>query len=180
MQDVNLGELAIVQELISLINSTLAANEKAIKEVPYQFIENPHDISLRDLRRRDTKKAPLLDILIVEVGPLRNVIPKYCFEVKRIKAGRKLIEDDIDRISSLKRSVDNLSTYVLIIGHNKLPSNFRSYWFKTGTRIIANGQAKPLATKTGAKYIVRRVFKASHTNVSSSSPSNYLIVLEII
>jgi len=152
----DLVEGAIVGELANLIHANIGLDDQLSCEVPYKSL-------IKDF----VPGAPYserLDLLIKEKSASGEE-KLTAIEVKRGKAAPSLVLEDIMSLSILKDIRPDISTFVLIVCENKLPTN--TPWIaadEDGTsRITANTKIMPMFTGHGhliGHVKVRRVCKA--------------------
>lgn len=172
-----LREIAIAHELAALMLGNQVGKirvelEKKYKDLPLKD-RDFHGVSVNT-------KDSLLD-LFVRVMDSSGDSHSYCIEIKRLSNSIGKIENDIDKLASLK-GISGFSAWVVVCGRGTLPSSSsKKPWSKKGKFEIAKGLSEPLHTKMGTTYYVRRILKASSARAKNdvSHVSNYVVLLEV-
>ncbi len=160
----HLTEGALVAEACNLIYANLHDNQDLRCEVQYSQLL-PH--KLPDCLRHNS----VADLVIVEAATgTKTKEPGGLFakvsaviEVKRANAGKKLIEDDIERLTALKGASKHfnpdLRTFLLLVSEAKLPRRF-----VRGDGTAVRGNLKVANPRIPGSYFrVKRVCKAAHS-----------------
>jgi hypothetical protein len=108
----------------------------------------------------------------VDIALLRNDVPHTFIEVKRGKAPAKLIEDDISKLSRVKRSRPEIKCFLIIGSQGKLPTRFVDR--ETGKAIKGVQE-----TSDGIRYKVTRVCKAA-ASFEKKESAMYVCLVEVV
>jgi len=112
-----LREIAIVSELVCLLDGALSKNEWLIDcEVPFSEILG--------IKKKGHQRH--VDFAIRKYSKKQDGRKSHCalIEVKRFQSGFKAIEKDIRRIADLKKNKEGLSGWVIVCSPGKLPPSW--------------------------------------------------------
>lgn len=162
----SLPELAINSELLRLIHINLPDNLLVGCEVSYK------DISpkvLKDIRA---------DIVVMERDSAnRKAAPKakHVFEIKRADASKKLIREDLIKLTVIKSCTIGVRTFLVIVSQKSRPVDY----------VTSDGMAEKemppieISGRKPIRYKVRRVAKASGS-FKSKETAHYCCLLEVV
>ncbi len=159
-----LGESAIVAEISNLVQAHLPDKYRLKCEVQFsKFIKGVEQSSIL------TEKART-DLVIASV---KNKVlnAEYIIEVKRAKASKRSITNDLQRLAAVKREKPNIRCFLIVVSEAYLPDQF----------VSSKGTAKLKKTKiinTSDCYKVRLVCKAA-SSFKRISSANYACLIEV-
>jgi hypothetical protein len=167
-----LSEGALVAEACNLIHANIDEGLELLCECRYTKLisadNKSHKFGSRDRA----------DLVIVQTKPGRGPVGDLSaavysvIEVKRAKAGRKLIEEDLRRLWCLKTSNPKVQALLLVISESRRPARFVS---ENG--LAVRGRQKIQGVK--GYFCVRRVCKATASFARKES-AHYACLIEVL
>jgi len=159
-----LGESAIVAEISNLIHAHLPDKYRLKCEVQFsKFIKGGEQSSILTERAR-------VDLVIASVKN-KKLKAEYIIEVKRAKASKRSITNDLQRLVAVKSNKPHVRCFLVVVSETYRPSQFVS---PKGTAIHKTIKV----IDTDGYYKVRLVCKAA-SSFKRVESANYACLIEV-